>query len=295
LHFCCAVCGGSLQREQGSLRCQKGHCYDFARSGYVNLLPSNRKHAKLPGDNKEMVAARSRFLQGGYYAPLQQALCEQVRRFIPKQGDPVLLDAGCGEGYYTAAVASAAYEKNPSCTVLGVDISKSALALAAKRERRAEFAVASVFSLPLPDDSVDVLTEVFAPFCREEYLRVLKKEGILLEVIPAARHLFGLKAVLYDSPYENRVKPYDLEDFCFLGKTEVSGTIRVANPADIQALFAMTPYAYRTPPEAAKRLHSLSALETETSFEILAYRAIKQPKQKEDCFSTMSPKRRYGH
>ena len=168
--------------------------------------------------------------------------------------------------------------------MLGVDISKSALALAAKRERRAEFAVASVFSLPLPDESVDVLTEVFAPFCREEYLRVLKKDGILLEVIPAARHLFELKAVLYDSPYENRVKPYDLEDFCFLGKTEVSGTIRVANPADIQALFAMTPYAYRTPPEAAKRLFALSALETEISFEILAYRAIKQPKQKEDCF-----------
>lgn len=275
MHFCCPVCGNPLKREQGSLRCQKRHCYDFARSGYVNLLPSNRKHAKLPGDNKEMVAARNRFLRGGYYAPLQQALCEQARRFIPRHGEPVLLDAGCGEGYYTAAVASAAYENNPSCTVLGVDISKSALALAAKREKRAEFAVASVFSLPLPDNSVDILTEVFAPFCKEEYFRVLKKDGILLEVIPAARHLFGMKAILYENPYENKVKPYELENFCFLGKTGVSGTIRVTDPADIQALFAMTPYAYRTPPEAAKQLLSLSALETEISFEILAYRVIK--------------------
>ena len=84
MFFCCPVCGRKLEESAGSLRCKKGHCFDRARSGYVNLLLANRMHAKLPGDNREMVAARSRFLEGGYYAPLQNALCEQVLAFLPQ-------------------------------------------------------------------------------------------------------------------------------------------------------------------------------------------------------------------
>lgn len=140
---------------------QKGHCFDRARSGYVNLLLANRMHAKLPGDNREMVAARSRFLEGGYYAPLQNALCEQVLAFLPQMQAPVLLDSGCGEGYYTAAVAHAVHQAAPGASVLGADISKAALSAAAKRTKEAAFAVASAFALPVPDDSVDILTSVF--------------------------------------------------------------------------------------------------------------------------------------
>ena len=274
MFFCCPVCGRKLEESAGSLRCKKGHCFDRARSGYVNLLLANRMHAKLPGDNREMVAARSRFLEGGYYAPLQNALCEQVLAFLPQIQAPVLLDSGCGEGYYTAAVGHAVHQAAPGASDQGADISKAALSAAAKRTKEAGFAVASAFALPVPDDSVDILTSVFSPFCQSEFRRVLKAGGVFLEVIPSARHLFGLKAVLYDRPYENKVKPYAIAGFAFLNKREVSGEITLTDPADIAALFQMTPYAYRTPAEAVKRLSALPSLRTEIAFEILAYRAL---------------------
>lgn len=241
----------------------------------MNLLLSNRMHAKLPGDNKEMVSARSRFLGNGYYEPLLNTLCEEIRRFTPRNGDAVLLDAGCGEGYYTTAAAKAMLSQNARAQTFGVDISKSALHLAARRTKDVSFAVGSVFSLPMADESADIVTEVFAPYCGEEFRRVLKKDGVLLEVIPAARHLFGLKTVLYEKPYENKVKPYEAEGFSFVGKAEVSYEVRMTDKEDIQALFLMTPYAYRTPAEAVKRLNELDVLETEIAFEILAWRVLK--------------------
>ena len=67
----CPVCGGALHREERSLRCGAGHCYDIARQGYVNLLRSNQSKSKRHGDDKRMVAARTAFptvLPGRTYA-----------------------------------------------------------------------------------------------------------------------------------------------------------------------------------------------------------------------------------
>ena len=268
--FCCPVCKGKLKREGNALRCEKNHSFDFSRSGYVNLLQSNKMHSKMPGDNKEMVAARTRFLNAGYYEPLRDAICETVAKYLPKGG--VLLDAGCGEGYYTMKIAETVGENGE---VLGTDISNTALNVAAKRDKRTQYAVASSFGLPAADKSVDVLCEIFSPFCKEEFMRVLKKGGVLIEVIPAARHLFGLKSALYEEPYENKVKPYELEGFTFLGKTEVQRTVTLTDPELIFSLFMMTPYAYRTPAEAVEKLRTRDHLETELAFEILAYRLTK--------------------
>ena len=63
----------------------KNHCFDKARSGYINLLPVKQKHAKLPGDNPEMIRARRDFLHQGYYAHLQNKLCDAVRKYFPER------------------------------------------------------------------------------------------------------------------------------------------------------------------------------------------------------------------
>ena len=101
--FRCPVCGGALDREERRYVCPSGHGFDLAKEGYVNLLPANRMHSKTPGDDKEMAAARTRFLDGGWYRPLRDMLCKLVDRYGGEA--PALLDAGCGEGYYTAALA----------------------------------------------------------------------------------------------------------------------------------------------------------------------------------------------
>ena len=81
--LCCPICSAPLSRDERAYTCPNGHCYDIAKEGYVNLLPANRKHAKDPGDDKEMAAARTRFLDGGHYALLRSALCRLIVERAP--------------------------------------------------------------------------------------------------------------------------------------------------------------------------------------------------------------------
>lgn len=287
----CPICGGSLALEGKSFYCPKRHCFDKAKSGYINLLPVNKTHSKAPGDNKLMVNGRSAFLNKGYYHGLREALCQAVvsaaQDFVtdgnPKAAEPsgnaekykgklALLDAGCGEGYYTAGLAEALEAAGVSSRIYGVDISKTAVDAAAKRTGKAVFAVGSVFGLPVADCSCGIVTEVFAPFCREEFHRVLCPNGRIILVIPARDHLLELKQAVYEMPYENEVKPYAIEGFALLSKTEVRDRICLPNSEDIQNLFTMTPYYYKTSRQDTERLLALDSLETTISFEILSYR-----------------------
>ncbi len=269
----CPICGKPLHLAEKSFRCEKGHSFDKGRSGYVHLLPSNRQNAKLPGDNPEMVRARRNFLQKGHYAHLLDALCSAAVEHLPKGG--VFLDAGCGEGYYTkgvraALVQSGTVSENEQCAY-GVDISKTAADLAARADKGTCYAVGSVFHLPVQDASCDMVMSIFAPYCGEEFLRVLKPNGCFIMAIPAARHLWELKAAVYDTPYENEVKDYALEGFSFTEKRCADRRIFIDNSQEIADLFSMTPYAYRTGAKERERLAALNTLETQTAFEVLVY------------------------
>ena len=103
--FICPLCGGALERNEKSYICPLGHSYDASAEGYVHLLPANKKHSKLPGDDKNMVRARSRFLSGGFYQPLQSVLSALVLEL--SSDSPAILDSGCGEGYYTQGIFDA--------------------------------------------------------------------------------------------------------------------------------------------------------------------------------------------
>lgn len=269
----CPVCNMPLFPEEGRLVCEKNHSFDRAKSGYVNLLLSNGKHSKLPGDNKLMVNARRDFLQKGYYAPLAKALCEEAVSLYREAETPewAVLDVGCGEGYYTNAVFESLSDLG-NIQVAGIDISKFALNAAAKKNKQVEYAVASAFHLPVADRSVDLLLNLFAPYCGEEFWRVLKRGGLMLMVIPSKRHLWELKQAVYDSPYENEVKGYDLPEFELLKVRKIKDTITLECQQDIQNLFMMTPYFYKTSEENTQRLAALEKLTTKIEFELLIYR-----------------------
>lgn len=263
--FTCPNCGKPLCVAEGSYSCPAGHRFDCAKSGYVNLLRPDRKHAKLPGDNKQMVRARREFLERGYYSPLADALAAMMNNALPARAR--ILDAGCGEGYYTDRVARTL----PKASILGVDISKFAVDYAARQNKHIGYGVGSIFHLPIGSGSCDGMMTLFAPYCGEEFRRVLKPSGKLFLVIPGARHLLGLKNILYDVPYENEVKDYALEGFALETKETVEAEITLTCSADIQNLFTMTPYYYKTPAEGAARLQALDTLDTPISFEILQY------------------------
>lgn len=263
--FCCPVCGMPLQDAGNRLVCVRRHSFDQAKSGYVHLL-LHTAGGKNHGDNRLMVQARRQFLETGFYAPLRTAICETAGRFAVPGG--TALDSGCGEGYYTEKIAETLSD---SMQILGLDISKDAVNLAAKRCRQARLAVASAFQIPMQEKSVDLLFEIFSPFAEAEFMRVLKPGGYFIEVIPGARHLYGLKAAIYETPYENEVTAFSRNGYTLCACEHLQNEIFLDKPADIQNLFCMTPYYYKTGKAEQARLQTLKALTTETEFYILVY------------------------
>lgn len=268
--FRCPVCASPLTREDSRYLCPKGHTFDRAAAGYVHLLPANKMHSKEPGDDKAMATARNRFLSGGYYAPLCHALADLALQYAPDR--PSILDAGCGEGYYSAAIFKALAETGKSPRMAGVDLSKHALKRAAKREKNAEFAVASVYDLPVPDLSADLLFNCFSPLALEEFQRVLRPGGVYVYVVPGEKHLWEMKEILYENPYPNTEKRTPYPGFTYLEVREVDERIHLPNQEPISDLFQMTPYVWRTPKEGIDRLHSLDTLNLTISFRIHVFR-----------------------
>ena len=226
----------------------------------------NRKHSRAPGDDKAMAAARHTFLEKGYYAPLCEELCQLA---VELTGDaPAVLDNGCGEGYYTAGIYRALCEAGKTPVMAGIDISKSILRLAAKREKNVQFAVASSYRLPAADGSVDLLINCFSPLAIEEFRRVLRPGGHFIYVVPGEMHLWEMKQVLYDHPYVNEVKETPYEGFRYVSIRHITDVIHLEDPADIQALFGMTPYCWKTPKAGVEKLCKLTRLDCRIAFDI---------------------------
>ncbi len=265
----CPICGKNLELKKNSYVCEKGHSFDVARSGYVNLLLSKHIGKSVHGDNKFMVNARRNFLEKGYYSPLKDKLCDYVGKYF--EGS-VLLDAGCGEGYYTTAIYDKLNQSEDAAEIYGIDISKIAVEAAAKRKRNITFAAASVFHIPIKTASCDTLVTMFAPYCGEEYTRVLRKNGIMAMAIPSVYHLWELKQAIYEIPYKNEVKPYELDGFTFLEKEHISYNMELDNSEDVRSLFSMTPYYYRTNRIQQERLEKICSICTKADFELLIYR-----------------------
>lgn len=270
--FICPVCGGKLFLNGKSLLCKKKHTYDIAKSGYTNLFLTQQTKEKRHGDDKLMVHCRQAFLEKGYYNLLLEKICEMTEKYVKSNQNA--LDCGCGECWYTANIYEFLKNKHINTSMFAIDISKDALAAGAKRNQEIELAVASVFHLPVASEYCDMVFSVFAPFSVEEFTRVLKKNGILIKVIPLEKHLMSLKKAVYDKPYENEVELSEIKGFKLLEKREIHDTIHLSCNEDVLNLFTMTPYYYKTGADDQKKLQRLSELTTEIEFGIFVYKKI---------------------
>ncbi len=265
----CPVCKKTLSGDEKTARCENGHSFDLAKQGYINLLLSSKQSCH--GDNRQMTEARRNFLSAGHYSPLCNALCEKVNEYA-KVGD-VLIDCGCGECYYTDAIYNALKQNNKSVSLYGFDISKDAILFGAKRNKDISLLVAGVYHMPFCDCSADMLFSIFSPFAREEFLRALKKGGLLFSVIPTENHLWALKRAIYETPYKNELADYNIEGFSLIEKVEIKNKITLSGES-LCTLFMMTPYYYKTSDTDRQKIYSLSSLDVETEFEILIYKKL---------------------
>ncbi len=266
MQLVCPLCRQPLQRQERSFRCPQGHSFDIARQGYVNLLPVQQKHSKNPGDTKEQVASRRAFLEGGFYAPIRQALVDAARE-LGAEGP--ILDAGCGEGYYSSHLSQAL-----NAPLLGLDISKEAVRYAAGRYKDALWVCGTAAHLPVADGSCGLVTSLFALTLPEEFHRVLKENGLYFQVLAAQDHLLGLKNIIYPqlNLREKDTVP-ELPGFALVKSVPIRFSFTVEG-AQVQNLLSMTPHVYRISKAGAEALAATPVLTDTASCVLNIYRAI---------------------
>ncbi|MBQ7172449.1 MAG: methyltransferase domain-containing protein [Clostridia bacterium] len=263
----CPVCGEPLSARERAFVCTGArgriHSFDRGADGTVNLAGGG--YRPVSGDPPDMVAARCAFLRAGWYAPLAERLAEAA------DGLGAVADAGCGEGFYSVAAAR-------RCGFLyGFDLSKKAVSRAAKLARaegleNTLFSVASVYSLPLADRSVDAVFSVFAPVAEEEFFRVLRPGGTLFIAAAGTEHLYELKAALYDTVRKNAPRA----DLPAVPLKKETLTFSRTLPRDaLRSLYRMTPYSRRSSPESEAKLAALSELTVTFSFDLYRCEATK--------------------
>jgi 23S rRNA (guanine745-N1)-methyltransferase len=275
----CPVCSQALlpSAKGNSIECAHGHLFDVARQGYLNLLLSQHKKSKQPGDTLEMVQARTAFLDSGFYQGIADFLIKHciIEDLLPPciqnkshtgQSEPFhYCDLACGEGFYTQQIHQTLAQCFPDNLLYssGIDISSPAIKAACRRDKQIQWLIASLARIPLADQSQDLVTGLFFHFDLKEIQRILKPGGSFIQVTTGPKHLIELRELIYD-----QIKPEKYTHFDYPGmslehrKTLYYTEEKVLRQTDaIMALLSMTPHYWRCKPEKKQQLATLQALD----------------------------------
>jgi 23S rRNA (guanine745-N1)-methyltransferase len=247
-------CRMPLRREQRTAVCPRGHSFDIARSGYINLLQPQDRRSRQPGDSAEAVAARRRLHDRGVTAPLLEAMSALLN---PQPSD-IVLDAGCGDGFYLGSMSGMA-----GFDAHGVDISIPAVHAAARRFPQCEWIVANADRfLPYADGCFSAVLSITGRMNAAEFRRVLRGDGRLLAAVPAPDDLIELRSTT-GTPGRDRA-PRTVETFA--PQFTLLEQRRVTTHADLDAaavhdvLVSIYRPLRRTPAEAMRLTFSLDLL-----------------------------------
>lgn len=263
----CPNCTNRLFKSGKSYRCKQNHSFDLAKEGYLNLLLANQKKSKLPGDSKEMILNREAFLSLGYYDQLVDIIIQKIRHGsnditndnLSLPANHQVLDLGCGSGFFLRQLVFNGNQKT------GLDISKYAIAKAAKIDKDSTYLVSSYKDIPILSDSVDVVLNNFAPLDLQEVLRILKPNGRIIKVIPFENHMRQLAALIYQT-----FRPHS-SDY-----TKRLSTIKELEIADTQTLA----YDMKIP-----KTHALQLIGMTPYYHKFKHMDIKLPQEFEVTFS----------
>ena len=235
--YICPKCRSKLEKVQNSYKCINNHLYDISKKNYINFLLSNDKNSINPGDSKDSLEARHAFLNKGYY----EFIFNKVNELLSDYNNINLLDIGCGEGYYTYNIK----KNNPTFNVYGFDISKEAISLATRYTKTdVNWFVANSKNIPINDNSIDIVIAMFSFVTPTEIARVLKSDGIIIQVCANNNHLIELKEIVYDNVIEKNKENVKLP-FKLINSFNYNTKITINNNEDIINLFKMTPHYYK--------------------------------------------------
>ncbi len=237
----CPLCHRPLRPEGNSLRCAKKHCFDVSQKGYVNFAPGKGTDKY----SKTLFESRRAVFEDGFYQDVVQAMLNIILRRTAHKEALRILDAGCGEGYYARYIAAAMPRK---AQVLAFDLSKDAIALAARGGNAVGWLVADLTNIPVKNVSMDVLLDVFTPANYAEFARALRPDGLLIKAIPGPNYLAQLRNAagnqLRAQSHDNAsVVAYFEEHFTLLQRQRVTAT-RPVTAAQLAAFAAMTPMLF---------------------------------------------------
>ena len=245
----CPNCKNILLPKPNCLQCEKGHSFDIAKEGYINLILANQKKKNNAGDNISMIKNREAFLSSGNYNFLSEEIETLLSKYKnnisnSKQDKTTLLDLGCGSGYYTRSLIN----KYSNINKVGIDVSKSGIATAAKKDKQTTYLVASIYNIPLIDNCVDIITNIFAPCDLREVGRVLTDDGLYIKVIPHNNHMREIAELIYDNfkPHTSHIEENinNSPDLSVI-KTQEIMRKKELEGADLFNLISMTPYVYK--------------------------------------------------
>lgn len=191
---------------------------------------------------------------------------------FPKK-NAFIIDAGCGEGYYSRCFKNTF----PHFDIYGIDLAKQGVKMAAKYQKNSElknnYSVAGIFDMPFADNSASAVVSIFAPVADAESFRVLKNGGLLIVACPGKNHLYGLKEALYENPTQNEEKIPDYEGFSLIGTEALSYKMELEGES-ASDLFAMTPYFWRSSKDVREKSAELEHISTDADFIIKIYKKI---------------------
>ena len=241
-YLICPLCRLPLRLSESSLKCTGGHNFDIARQGYVNLL---RNHQPSGPYNRESFLNRRQIFLSGLYEPLVDKVKSLIDYFEIKD---VVVDAGCGEGFFTSRLACEA----PSTTrFFSFDISKEAIPLAAAENHSdcITWFVSDLAAIPIQSQTTGCVINLFSPANYTEFSRLLRRGGIVIKAIPTQNHFIEIRDKVYESRtgyngYSNkRVLDYFAKHCRLIGRHTVSSSIEMT-PDLLSATIGMTPIMF---------------------------------------------------
>ena len=212
----------------------------MAKFGYVNLAPQvkqSKDYDKSNFQNRQLI------LEAGFYQPILKKLLE-ILSSLPQHGN--LLDIGCGEGYYARNLQAQLPDKH----IYAFDLSKESIQLAAKSDHSltVNWFVGDLAHIPIQDTSMDMILDIFSPANYQEFQRVLRKNGLLIKVIPSSQHLQEIRSIvaeqLTNTNYSNhKIIEHFEEAFTITNSYDVATTFSLREN-EKAALLHMTPLLF---------------------------------------------------